>query len=256
MEKLRRFDDQVARVEGLVVTFVMLSMVVVASLQALFFNIAERGVAWATSALESMSWADTYLQKGTLWLAFVGASLATHADKHIAIDVLTKITSPRTSAIMRALAALTSGVIAFALAKVFYDASLASDATVPFDYEILTADGPEHVCDTTAHERGTTPRPVIFCGMRGALAAIGVPVASGAGVAQLVVPVMFVFIGVRLLARGVALFATLSKGETPPPPPADAPGALVDPAPDEELPPDPDDAPAPDTTKDAGEAPR
>jgi TRAP-type C4-dicarboxylate transport system permease small subunit len=218
VDKLRRFDDQVARVEGAVVTVVLLTMVLVASLQALFFNIAERGVAWAQSALEAMSFADTFLQKGTLWLAFVGASLATHADKHIGIDVLTKVTSPRTSAVMRALAALASGVIALVLARVFYDACLASDAAVPFDLELLTDAGPKHVCDVSSAALGDNTRPSVLCALRAGLRAVGVPVASGAGIAQLIVPVMFVFIGLRLLARGVALAAALARGETPPPP--------------------------------------
>ena len=55
--------------------FVLLAMVLVASAQALFFNIAERDVAWAQSLLDGLSWADTFLQKGTLWLALIGLAL-------------------------------------------------------------------------------------------------------------------------------------------------------------------------------------
>jgi TRAP-type C4-dicarboxylate transport system permease small subunit len=215
VDKLRRFDDQVARAEGAVVTVVLLSMVLVASLQALFFNIAERGVAWAAAALEAISWADTFLQKGTLWLAFVGASLATHADKHIAIDVLTKVTSPRTSAVMRSIAAFASGVIALVLARVFYDACLASDAAVPFDLELLTSAGPTHVCDASREALGSNARPTVLCALRSGLRGIGVPVASGAGIAQLIVPVMFIVIGLRLLGRGIGLGVSLSRGEVP-----------------------------------------
>ncbi len=215
MKALRRFDEHMFRVEGVIVTVVLLAMVVVASLQAFFFNVAERGVGWAAASLEAMSWADTFLQKGTLWLAFVGASLATHDDKHIAIDVLTKVTSPRVGATMRAVAALASGVIAFVLARVFYDACLASDAAVPFDLELLTNDGAKHVCDVTAAELGNDARPGILCALRGGLAAVGIPVASGAGIAQLIVPVMFLVIGARLVARGVGLSLALARGETP-----------------------------------------
>lgn len=228
MKALRRFDEHMFRVEGVIVTVVLLAMVVVASLQAFFFNVAERGVGWAAASLEAMSWADTFLQKGTLWLAFVGASLATHDDKHIAIDVLTKVTSPRVGATMRAVAALASGVIAFVLARVFYDACLASDAAVPFDLELLTNDGAKHVCDVTAAELGNDARPGILCALRGGLAAVGIPVASGAGIAQLIVPVMFLVIGARLVARGVGLSLALARGETPVPEGAASKPAVAD----------------------------
>src|SRR5690606_24413306 len=115
-----RIDRAVARAEGAVAVFVLLSMVLVASAQALFFNIAERNVGWAQSVLESLSWADIYLQKGTLWLAFVGASLATHQDKHIAIDIIPKLAKPRTEALLRCFASLGAGIVAFMLASVFY----------------------------------------------------------------------------------------------------------------------------------------
>jgi len=209
LDGIRRLDHGVARVEGAIAVAVLLAMVLVASAQALFFNIAERDVAWARAALDALSWADTFLQKGTLWLAFIGASLATHQDKHIAIDVLPKLSSARTATGMRAFAALGTGVIALLLGWVFYQACVVADAAVPFDYEVLTPDGPMHVCDAAAGAIQGTDRPGIFCALRSGLAAVGVPVSSGGGIAQLIAPVMFVVIGVRLLGRSVALTLSL-----------------------------------------------
>lgn len=74
MERIVSWDRKLATFEGWVATFVLLSMIVVATVQAVLFNIAQHDVAWAAKALMSVDWADTYLQKGTLWLAFVGAS--------------------------------------------------------------------------------------------------------------------------------------------------------------------------------------
>jgi hypothetical protein len=44
-----------------------------------------------------------------------------------------------------------------------------------------------------------------LCALRAGLSALGVPVSSGAGIAQLIAPLMFVLIGVRLLGRGLRL---------------------------------------------------
>jgi TRAP-type C4-dicarboxylate transport system permease small subunit len=187
-------------------------MVLVASAQALFFNIAERDVAWARALLEQLSWADAFLQKGTLWLAFLGASLATHEDKHIAIDVLPKLVSERRAAALRVFASLGASVISFVLAGVFYQACLVADAAVPFDYEVITKDGPAHVCDVAASQLGSTSRPSVLCALRGALAAVGVHVSGGGGIAQLIAPLMFVLIGVRLLARSLSVALKLFGG--------------------------------------------
>jgi TRAP-type C4-dicarboxylate transport system permease small subunit len=207
-----RLDQAVARVEGAIAVVVLLSMVLVASAQALSFNIAERGVAWAQWLLESLSWADSFLQKGTLWLAFLGASLATYQDKHIAINVLPKLASPRARALMCVFASFASGVIALILARVFYQACVVADAAVPFAYEVLTSDGPAHVCDAADGDLGRTARPEVFCALRSGLAALGVPVSSGEGIAQLIAPLMLVLIGARLLARSVIVALALFRG--------------------------------------------
>ena len=209
----QRLDRAVARAEGVLAVVVLLGMVVVASAQALFFNIAERGVGWAQGALEQLSWADAFLQKGTLWLAFLGASLATYQDKHIAIDVLTKIAPRRVAAMMRAFASLGAGIIAFVLAYVFFQACLVADAAVPFEYEVLTPEGPAHVCDATASALGSVDRPDFLCALRAGLASFGIPVSSGSGIAQLIAPLMLLFIGVRLLVRAGEMAMVVARND-------------------------------------------
>jgi len=96
-----------------------------------------------------------------------------------------------------------AGAVAFLLAKVFYDACLVADASVPFEYEMLTSAGPKHVCDVPPAELGSSTAPMLLCGVRSAFAAIGIPITSGGGAAQLITPLMFLVIGVRLVARAV-----------------------------------------------------
>ncbi len=224
-----RIDRHVARVEGAVVVFVLIAMVLVASAQALFFNIAQNNVAWAHGVLERLSWADTFLQKGTLWLAFVGASLAAFEDKHISIDVVAKLAPPRIALALRTFGALAAGAISFALAWVFLDACLVADAAVPYDYELLTSDGPAHVCDVSPEQLGASARPVMLCWMRSVLSTVGLSLTSGGGVAQLIAPLGLLMVGLRLCARGVRLGAKLVAGGEVPGSPArsgDAPKEL------------------------------
>ncbi|HEY3493939.1 MAG TPA: TRAP transporter small permease subunit [Polyangiaceae bacterium] len=215
MESLRRFDERVARVESGLAVVVLLGMVFVASLQALFSNIAERNIAWAQSVVQSLSWVDAALQKGTLWIAFLGASLATHKVKHIAVDLLPRLASARVSAILRTVASLGAGVIAFTLARVFFEACVVADSAVPFDYVTITPAGSVHVCDAPPDLAANLHRPGVLCALRAGLAALHVPVSTGEGVAQLIAPIMFVVIGVRLIARALGLALALSRGETP-----------------------------------------
>jgi len=232
----RRVDEAIARIESAVAVGVLVAMVLVASLQALFFNIAERNVGWAQAVLENLDWVDAFLQKGTLWLAFIGASLATFHDKHISIDVLQRLMQPPVRRVMQIVGLAGAGAVAFLLAKVFYDACLVADASVPFEYEVLTSAGPKHVCDVAPSELGTSTAPMLLCGVRSAFTAIGVPITSGGGAAQFITPLMFVVIGVRLFARAVITALT--------PPGAEPSEAAAEPAKPEAKSTDAEDEPA------------
>jgi hypothetical protein len=162
--------------------------------------------------LGALSWSDAFLQKGTLCLAFLGASLATQADKHIAVDLLPKLVSKRSAALMRSFAALASGAIAFLLAWVFFQACLIADAAIPLEYEVLTPLGPAHVCDADASDLHDTERPSVLCALRAGFASLQIPVSSGSGMAQLIAPLMLLVMGVRFVARAVALGIDFFRG--------------------------------------------
>src|SRR5262245_50454944 len=146
-DRLLSLDRRLASFEGGVATFVLLSMIVVAVVQAVLFNLTGKEVDWAGRALAQFDWADTYLQKGTLWLPFLGASLATHEDKHIAIDAFTKLIPEGGQKAARVIVSLATGVVCLVLARVFYQAGVAADAGIPFDLEVLTPEGGRHVCE-------------------------------------------------------------------------------------------------------------
>jgi hypothetical protein len=64
VDRLRQWDRALARIEAWAATGVLLAIVVAASAQALFFNLANRGVRTAASLLDAISWVDTFAQKG------------------------------------------------------------------------------------------------------------------------------------------------------------------------------------------------
>ena len=137
MNYLRRFDRGIARGEALVAASVLLIMIVVAATQAALRNLTNLDFDWANLVLEHMEWADSFLQKGTLWLAFFGASLSTFDEKHIAIDVLPRIAPPRGKQLIRAIVSTFAAVTCFYLGRVFWLSVLNNALEIPLEYSVL-----------------------------------------------------------------------------------------------------------------------
>lgn len=193
----------------------LLLMIVVAFAQAALRNLTNVGVEWANTGLQWIDWADFVLSKGTLWLAFLGASLAVHGDKHVAIDVLPKLVSPRLRMVMRTLVELVSCVICFYLARAFWAAVLINGEEHPAELEILTLDGAVHVCDATAAQlaESVTSHQGFYCHIRSLFTAIGVRMDTPGAAFQLIVPVMFIFMSVRFLGLAIYDMMRLAKGD-------------------------------------------
>ncbi len=210
----RRLNDGVARGEAAVAIGMLLLMLVVAFAQALLRNLTNFGFSWANVALEKLDWADFILSKGTLWLAFLGASLAVHGNKHIAIDIVPRLASPRVRLAMRGLVGLAGCVICIALSRAFWSAVMINGEERPSDMEILTLEGGVHVCDATAAQLGSASvEPGFYCYVRAVLALLGVRLETAGAAFQLIVPVMFVVMSVRMLAYGVVDLGRLARGE-------------------------------------------
>ncbi len=215
LKHLERFDAGIARGEAALATLVLVGMIAAASLQAVCRNLAGMEIDWATASLEHLTWVDPLLQKGTLWLAFLGASLATREERHIAIDVLPRVVPKRGKVLMKVIAAYGSAVVAFFLSRAFWSAVLVNAEERPADLEVWGDSGSMHVCDATAQQvaDASLEVPTIFCGIRSALAAVNVPVETGEGALQLIVPVMFLMMSVRLFASATGSAIKLARGE-------------------------------------------
>lgn len=225
---VKRFNDGLARGEAALAMGMLLLMIVVAFAQALLRNLTNLGVTWANQGLAWIDWADFILSKGTLWLAFLGASLAVHSDKHVAIDALPKLLSPRVRLFFRALVGVVGSVISFYLARAFWSAVLINGEERPPEWGLLVEGGSVHLCDASdalLQEVGAV-RPPIFCAIRGFFKLLDVRLETPGAAFQLVVPVMFVFMAARLLGGGIYHFIRFGRGEGDEDEPHGLPGAV------------------------------
>lgn len=213
--RLKYIDDGIARGEAAIAAFVLLLMIFLAALQALLTNLTNFELTFANQALGQLDWIDQFLQKGTLWLAFLGASLAAHADRHIAIDALARVVPGRIRLAMKIVVSLGVAVTAYFLSRTFFDAIRIIALERPLEYEVLTEQGAVHICQggAAALADAELSRPGLFCAMRSALDSIGVQVETPIAALQLIVPAMFLVIAVRFFARFIGSIIALVRGE-------------------------------------------
>lgn len=207
MKRVRRLDRQLARGEAAIAATVLLIMIVIAAAQAVFRNLTNFDLDFANVALENMAWADSFLQKGTLWLAFFGASLSTYDEKHIAIDILPRLSPPRMKQFLRAIVSAFGSVVCFYLGRVFWLSVLNNAMEVPLEYSLLGPDDEMiHICQAPAQllADASLSRPDMFCGIRTLLEVFGVEMSTPDVALQLIVPAMFIFMSVRFLLRAIA----------------------------------------------------
>jgi len=215
IEQLRRMDRAWARGEGWLTVVVLILMVLVAGFAAGVRNLTRFDIGWANEMLTEMEWADSLLRKGTLWLAFLGASLATQAQKHINIDILLRLVPPKAKYAMLSFGALVSGVITALLVISFSSAVYLNLTERPVEYEMIGANGPMHVCDATDEQVSALEgieKPRAFCVMRTVLAVFAVPAETPGAAFQLIVPVMLAVMALRLLGQGIGNAAILLGG--------------------------------------------
>lgn len=210
MKYIRRLNRGLARGEAAIAAAVLLIMIAVAATQAALRNLTNLDFDWANLALEHMEWADSFLQKGTLWLAFFGASLSTYDEKHIAIDVLPRIAPPRGKQLLRAIVSVFASVTCFYLGRVFWLSVLNNAQEIPLEYSVLGAsDEMIHICEAPLQvlaDAGLS-RPDLFCALRSGLEVFGATMSTPDVALQLIVPAMFIFMAVRFIMRAAAASA-------------------------------------------------
>ena len=102
MKTLRRIDAGLARAEGWLLVLSLLGLLGLGVTQIV---LRFTGV--------SLDWADEVMRNVTLWIGFIGASIATHEGKHINVDALTRFLRPKARAIVSAIVQVAGNVARF-----------------------------------------------------------------------------------------------------------------------------------------------
>jgi TRAP-type C4-dicarboxylate transport system permease small subunit len=216
MEFFRRLDRTWARGEGALTVLVLLSMVFVAGFSAGIRNLTRFDIQWANELLTDMDWADSFLRKATMWLAFLGASQACYYRKHISIDVVVRIAPLKQRYMMHAAAGLIAAAITFAMSYSLAEAVKLNLAERPIEYEMLAESGSQHICDASAEqikqlEGLSVPRS--FCTVRSGLKIFGITAETPGAAFQLIVPFMFFVMGLRFMGAGLGAAAAVASGD-------------------------------------------
>ena len=85
MAFLQRLGGTLRRLEEAILALLLGGMILLSSAQILLRNVFDSGLAWA----------DPLLRLSVLWVGVLGAMLATHYDKHIRIDLITRFIPPQ-----------------------------------------------------------------------------------------------------------------------------------------------------------------
>jgi TRAP-type C4-dicarboxylate transport system permease small subunit len=216
MDSLRRFDDRWAKLEGWLTVVVLILMVFVAGFAAGVRNLTRFDVGWANALLNDMDWADSLLRKGTMWLAFLGASLATYHRKHINIDMLLRIAPTRLRYMMLAFGMTVASILTVGLVICFTAAVYLNLTERPVEYELLNDDGRSiHICDATPAQLAAIEdldRPPIFCASRAVLGLLSVPAETPGAAFQLIVPLMLVVMALRMFGQAMGYLGVVLGG--------------------------------------------
>src|SRR5512146_304331 len=106
MTILRTLDRVLNKIEHSLLVVFLGSMVILAFVQVVLRNFFGTGILWA----------DTIVRHLVLWSGFVGAALATSAERHISIDALTKFLSVRTRRVVLIVTSIFAAVVCYYLA--------------------------------------------------------------------------------------------------------------------------------------------
>ena len=109
MKLLARLSAVLIGIERGALVLLFSLMIVLAFAQVVLRNVFSVGLVWG----------DPVLRNAVLWLAFIGASLATQQDKHIRIDLLGRYLKPRAAAAV----GFVTNLFALAVCLLLADAS-------------------------------------------------------------------------------------------------------------------------------------
>ena len=111
MKFLKKIDNGLARIEGIILVVLVIVMVGLSFLQVVLRNIFQTGILWA----------DPLNRHLVLWVGFIGASLAAQKGRHITIDALSRFMPELWKRFSALIINMISLIICAILAKASFD---------------------------------------------------------------------------------------------------------------------------------------
>jgi len=107
MKFLEKVNESIALTERWLLVVIVLIMVTLAFLQVVLRNVFAHGLLWG----------DTFLRQLVLWVGFIGASLATRENKHINIDLFSRLLKGRARLVSGMITELFAVIVSYFLAN-------------------------------------------------------------------------------------------------------------------------------------------
>ncbi|MGY6275841.1 TRAP transporter small permease [Methylomonas sp. MgM2] len=134
MTFLHKLHQALLKAETLLLLSLLISLIVIAVIQVLMRNVFEGGLIWA----------DAYTRISVLWIAMVGAMIASRQRNHIAIDILMRRVPIRWKQKIQRVTDAVTGLICFVTAWFSFDFVLQE-----YDFGgVAFADIPTWWCET------------------------------------------------------------------------------------------------------------
>jgi len=105
MRLLQKLNLYVEEVESWILVVIVLIMVIFSFAQVVLRNVFDHGFLWG----------DIFLRHLVLWVGFIGASIATREEKHINIDVFSRLMKGKSKFFAQALVSLFAAFVSFLL---------------------------------------------------------------------------------------------------------------------------------------------
>ncbi len=107
MNLLRLLDRSLVKAETAFLVVFLSTMILLSFTQVLLRNV------WGIGFL----WADPLIRHLVIWVGFLGAAVATHEDRHISIDAITRFLPSRIKAVAHILTSLFAIAVCYFLAN-------------------------------------------------------------------------------------------------------------------------------------------
>lgn len=106
MTLLRSLDRFLVKAETVLLVAFLTAMILLSFAQVILRNVFDTGILWA----------DPFVRHLLIWAGFLGAAIATHEERHIGIDALTKFFTPKLKTLAQIFTSLFALIVCYYLA--------------------------------------------------------------------------------------------------------------------------------------------